>query len=142
MQFVELTDRNPAANIGREPEDADQRPQSASGPSGDGERSGRPCDTRLHIYASPSGDQHQVRLVGELDLVDADHVRNLLVAEAGSTVVLDLTDLRFVDAAGVAGIVAASREISSAGHNLVVRGARGIVRRVFEITELGHFLRD
>jgi anti-anti-sigma factor len=102
----------------------------------------RPCDTRLHIYASSSGDQHLVRLVGELDLVDADHVRNLLVAEAGSTVVLDLTDLRFVDAAGVAGIVAAGREIRSAGHSLVVRGARGIVRRVFEITELGHLLRD
>lgn len=68
--------------------------------------------------------------------------RDALVEFAGSTVVFDLTDLRFVDAAGVAGIVAASRLIGEAGHRFRVRGAQGVVRRVFEITELGHLLRD
>lgn len=100
------------------------------------------CESRVRIYATSRGVQHLVRLVGELDLSDADRVRDVLVDQAGSTVVLDLTDLRFVDAAGVAGIVSAYRLIGAAGHELRVRGARGIVRRVFEITELGYLLRD
>lgn len=74
--------------------------------------------------------------------MDADSVRDTLVDQAGSTVVLDLTDLRFVDAAGVASIVEAWRQIDAAGHELDVRGAQGIVRRVFQITELGHLLQD
>jgi hypothetical protein len=56
-------------------------------------------------------------------------------------VVLDLTDPYFVDAAGVAGIVAAGREIRSAARNLVVGGARGVARRMFEMSERGHLLR-
>lgn len=115
-------------------------------PSVDGEEQasslGAAGASRLEIYVSEGQDGHVVRLVGELDLVDAGRVREVLMGVAGSTVDLDLTGLRFVDAAGVGAIVAAEQRIRRGGHALHVSGAQGIVRRVFEITALDHLLRD
>lgn len=126
------------AAVGDAVSDSADRPANNGGDLRDGSQR----ETRVRIYASSRGDLHVVRLVGEVDLLDADRVRDVLVEQAGSAVVLDLTDLRFIDAAGVAGVLEAYRRLSAAGHELAVRGARGIVRRVFEVTELGYLLQD
>jgi anti-anti-sigma factor len=86
--------------------------------------------------SSSSEDQHLVSVRGELDLAGADYLRCLLLETAGSTVVLDLSELRLIDAAGIGAVVEAEQEIRRRGHRLEIRGARGIVARVFEICNL------
>lgn len=85
-------------------------------------------------------DVHVVSLHGQLDLANADRVRDALVGIAGSTVVVDLTDLKFLDSSGIAALVSARSQIMDAGHGFELRGARGIVRRVLEVTGLTFLL--
>jgi anti-sigma B factor antagonist len=95
------------------------------------------CLTAFSITVSAEGDAGVARLTGELDILDADHARATLVAISGSTVVADLSGLTFVDARGVAAIVEAGDAIHARGNDLRIVGARGLVRRVFEICGLG-----
>jgi anti-anti-sigma factor len=75
---------------------------------------------------------------GEVDLDTAPLLRAALVdaVDRRSTVCCDLTDVTFLSAAGVAALVAAHNRASTAGSQLVVRGARGTTRRVLQITGL------
>lgn len=86
------------------------------------------------------GSRHVVRLHGELDMLNANELRDFLVRIAGSTVVVDLSDLRFIDSSGITALMSARKEILAIGQGFEVRCATGIVRRVFEITGLGFLL--
>lgn len=94
------------------------------------------------IDVTEGGEIHLVRLRGELDVAAATRLEATLIQVAGSTVVVDLTELAFIDAAGLRAIANAKHEIERRGHALTVKGAQGLVRRVFEITELRHLLDD
>lgn len=85
---------------------------------------------------------HVVRLHGELDLVNAERVRDTLIQVAGSTTVADVSELTFIDARGLAAFVAAKAQITANGHVLEVIGAKPFVRRVFQIGELGGLIDD
>ena len=60
----------------------------------------------LSIEYVQVGDLHRVCLQGELDISSASAVRDRLVEVAGSTVEVDLSNLRFIDARGVGALVA------------------------------------
>jgi anti-sigma B factor antagonist len=83
-----------------------------------------------------------VRLRGEFDISCAEQVRAELLEIAVSSVVIDLSDLEFMDAAALSVLVAARREMRATGHRVRIRGAQGLPRRVFEITELDDLLDD
>ena len=85
-------------------------------------------------------DVHVVSLYGQLDLANADQVRDALIGVAGSTVVVDLSGLHFLDSSGIAALLSARGEITQAGHDFELRGAQGIVRRVLELTGLAFLL--
>lgn len=89
-----------------------------------------------------SGDDHLVTLYGELDLRDAERVRRTLVeiSASGSSVVVDLSGLEFIDAKGLSALLVAKREITARGDRMEIRNARGLVRRVFEVTRLTELL--
>lgn len=87
-------------------------------------------------------DVHVVSLFGQLDLANADQVRDALIGVAGSTVVVDLSGLQFLDSSGIAALVSARGRILASGNGFELQGARGIVRRVFEITGLSSLLVD
>jgi anti-anti-sigma factor len=53
------------------------------------------------------GDLHLVALRGELDLASADGLVNWLLDISGSTVVIDLADLTFMDSSGIAVMIRA-----------------------------------
>jgi len=89
--------------------------------------------------ASDGGD-HEVRLAGELDLASNPELADRLVAIAGSAVILDLSELTFIDASGLAVLLDAKQRIEMQGDRLELRGARGLVARVFEICGLVHLL--
>jgi anti-sigma B factor antagonist len=57
------------------------------------------------------GDVHVVALQGELDIVSAYRLALALVEGAGSTVVVDLSGLTFIDSSGISALVMASNRI-------------------------------
>lgn len=91
---------------------------------------------------SSDGATHRLRLHGELDLASAAGLEERLVAMAGSTVEADLSQVRFIDARGIAALVSARRRIAEAGSQLRVVGATAPVRRVLALVELESILDD
>jgi anti-anti-sigma factor len=85
------------------------------------------------------GNAEGVWLSGELDVTGAALLRDALAGLAGSRVVVDLSALRFVDAAGMSVLALAARRHPE---RLTVRGAHGLVRRAIDAGGLAHLLED
>jgi anti-anti-sigma factor len=82
-------------------------------------------------------DVHVVTLHGELDVVSADGLSNSLVELAGSTLVIDLSDLTFMDSSGIGALVRARNRITADGLcELVLTRPGAIVRKALEIVGL------
>jgi anti-sigma B factor antagonist len=84
-------------------------------------------------------DAAVVCLAGELDLSTAAELRQLLrVAESGTaaTVVLDMSDVRFIDAHSIGLIVGASKAAKVRGRVLQVDGLDGLPARLFRLVGL------
>lgn len=85
--------------------------------------------------------QVRVELAGEIDLHVRDDLKAALEAaiRAGADVVVDLTDVTFLDASGVGALVGARRKLEGQ-HDLRIHGARAGVRRVLDITGVAALL--
>lgn len=83
-----------------------------------------------------------VVLHGQLDLVNADRVRDLLIEADGASVVVDLHGLQFLDSSGIAALLEARRTVTDSGRRFALRGAQGIVLRALEVTGLSHLLSE
>ena len=84
---------------------------------------------------------HIVALHGELDIVSAGGLADALVEVAGSTLVVDLSDLTFMDSTGIGALVVARNRIVADGQNqLVLSRPGGIVRRALEIVGLSAWI--
>lgn len=81
-------------------------------------------------------DAPVVHVRGELDLLVAERVRWMLSASRASIVVADLSELSFLDAAGLRALCSAKGDARRRGIRLRLVGACGIVRRVFELCGL------
>lgn len=89
----------------------------------------------------PDLDIHVVGLSGELDIVSADFLTSVLAEVAGSTVVVDLSDLTFIDCRGIAALVTArDRIVASKLGDLVLTGPSGIVRKALGIVGLSEWI--
>ena len=76
---------------------------------------------------------------GELDLAAAPRLATVLsIATAGAEpcVVLDLTDVDFIDSTALGAIMHASTEAEATGKQMLVVALDGPVRRLLEITNL------
>lgn len=83
-----------------------------------------------------------IELRGELDIATAGPLRDALVAldlNGGLEVRMDLTNLTFIDSAGVSVIASACKRVRASNGTFSVR-CQGPVRRVFEIEGLVEFL--
>lgn len=90
----------------------------------------------LRLSVRNEEGRHLVRLEGELDLANGAALRDALVEIAGSTVVVDLEELTFLDAAGLGALIQAKQRIEEQGDRLVLCNARGVVARVLRVAEL------
>lgn len=91
----------------------------------------------------PTDSEAVIALGGVLDLTAGDvlaHVVDAAVADGAARVVLDLSDLDFVDAAGVGRLVGARNLAAGAGALLVVRSPSEAAARILELTGLAALL--
>lgn len=94
------------------------------------------------IRTDTERDRSVVGLVGDLDLSGASHVRSALPRLAGQELVVDLSRLAFMDAAGLSALLLVRDRLAHSGRCLVFQGARGIVHRVFDLAGLGHLVEE
>ena len=88
-------------------------------------------------------DLHVVALHGELDVATVDGLTDALVGIAGSTLVVDLSDLTFMDSSGIAALVRAGSRIKADGRgDLVFSRPTAIVRRALEVVGLDSWIVD
>ncbi len=88
-------------------------------------------------------DVHVVALHGELDIVSAYDLALALVEVAGSTTVIDLSGLTFMDSSGISALVMAKNRILADGRGqLVLTRPGGIVRDALEIVGLSSWIVD
>jgi anti-anti-sigma factor len=89
------------------------------------------------------GDRATVALRGELDLSGVDRAREAMEqAQAGGVtlVILNLSELDFIDSTGLEVILRAARRAHDSGGRLVVRSPSRYVRRLLEMTAIDQSL--
>jgi anti-anti-sigma factor len=95
--------------------------------------------SRLDARSEPHPETVWIRLTGELDISTADGLQTRIVEQEDAgpqTIVLDLSDLTFMDSTGLRLIVAADLRMRANGRRLeLVRGPEA-VHRVFRLALL------
>ncbi|MCI0685913.1 MAG: STAS domain-containing protein [Sporichthyaceae bacterium] len=92
----------------------------------------------LDVRRDADADGRSVVLVsGQVDLATAPHLTRSLseAIGAGATeITVDLTGVDFLDSTGIRALVQGARAAKQANATLYIRGARGWVARVLELT--------
>jgi len=95
--------------------------------------------TTLELTVSEHDGETVVRAAGELDVNTAPELREQLarlIAADTSLIVVDLTDVSFVDSTALSVLVSALKRLRQADGDLELASPNPSVRRVFEITGL------
>jgi anti-sigma B factor antagonist len=79
---------------------------------------------------------------GELDISNADGLIEQITGPAGSFVVIDLSELTFVDSSGLSAILTARWRVIRDGGMLVLSRPRRNVQALLEMTGIDEFLTD
>ena len=98
-----------------------------------------PPSSTFRLNASREGEEARLALIGELDLSVREDLLAAIasaLASAPAALVLDLASLAFVDSAGLAAILLASRLADEAGIPLRVTPGPTAVQRRFELAGL------
>ncbi len=97
----------------------------------------------LSLRSAREGDVHTIELTGELDLVNAvtvQHELERVEREDALTILIDLSELTFIDSTGVRLVLSAhARSVADGGRLTLLRGPRA-VQRVFEICGVDELL--
>jgi anti-anti-sigma factor len=99
--------------------------------------------TRLAILIEHHGRRSVLRLQGELDASNRDHLHDAISSVLQNDpplLVVDLSDLDFVDCAGLSVLVWAHKHLARCGHQLVITGAKPTFQRLLQLTDLGTYL--
>ncbi|HEX5996031.1 MAG TPA: STAS domain-containing protein [Jiangellales bacterium] len=96
---------------------------------------------KLQIRVHNANGPTVVGLVGEIDLSNAARLQDQLCAlvEHGH-VVVDLSEVTFIDSTGLSAFIVGHRRATAAGTGMHLAGATGTVRRLFELTQLDRHL--
>ncbi len=94
---------------------------------------------QLSIGVERDGDPIVVRVSGELDLTNASDLEQVL-SDIDGDVVVDLSELQFMDAQGLAVLAGADRRVRRRGAQLSIVHASSLAQRMFRVTGLEHLL--
>ena len=95
------------------------------------------------VTVSTDGERATVVLRGELDLSGVDRAREAIEqaeASATSLVILDLSELDFLDSTGLEVILRAARRAQDEGRRLIVQRPSRYVMRLLEMTAIAQSL--
>jgi anti-sigma B factor antagonist len=93
----------------------------------------------LSIGVIANGTATTVKLEGTCDLATAPELKAALqplLPPEVRDVIVDVTDLEFIDSTGLGVILGAMRRLREGGGTLQIAGATGTVKRVLEVTDL------
>ena len=92
------------------------------------------------VHAVRRGNESFVELTGELDLLSAPQLREILVEifdeDRPRRLVLDLSDLIYMDSTGLSVFVTAHKRASASGTEFCLTHPNASVRRLLQITAL------
>ena len=94
---------------------------------------------QLSIATRVDDDVARVHLSGELDVNTSPLVADqltVLVNQGITSVIVDVSELTFVDSTGLRAILAGREKMQTDGATLVLEGASGVVERVLDMTGL------
>ena len=99
-------------------------------------------DDELKIRVSRDGNTATVVATGEIDLSTVDELRSAVTgaAEDVEQLLLDLTDVEFIDSAGLGGLLELRSTFRSRNVTLEISAGEGPVRQAMEITGLSELL--
>jgi anti-anti-sigma factor len=99
-------------------------------------------DDELKIRTSREGNTATVVASGEIDLSTVDDLRSAVTgaAEDVEKLLLDLTDVEFIDSAGLGGLLELRSTLRSREIVLEISAGEGPVRQAMEITGLSELL--
>ncbi|MFD9457813.1 STAS domain-containing protein [Streptomyces sp. NPDC059985] len=97
--------------------------------------------TTFHVDVATSGDRTVVSITGELDLDTRPQVTRALshLDLAGRTLVLDLTNMTFIDSTGLTMLIVLRRRAHAEGWNLELHEAGTRVLHVLDLTGTREF---
>jgi anti-sigma B factor antagonist len=107
---------------------------------------GRTTSSHLAIITEHHRQRSVLRLRGELDAANEDHlrcaIRAVLNQHGPHDLVLDLSELGFTDCAGLSAILWAHKQLTGRGHELVLTDIQPFVRRLLNVTGLNIYLQS
>lgn len=90
----------------------------------------------IDVDVAIAGRRARLTLHGELDMAAAEVVERVVhdvCSQSCERLVMDVAGLSYCDSSGVRALVNASHECRESGGRMIVSGAQGSVRRVFEL---------
>jgi anti-sigma B factor antagonist len=99
-------------------------------------------DDELNIRTSRNQHTATVVASGEIDLSTVDELRSAVTGAADDveTLLLDLTDVEFIDSAGLGGLLELRSTLRSRNVTLQISAGDGPVKQAMEITGLSELL--
>ena len=99
-------------------------------------------DDELSIHISREGSTAKVAAGGEIDLSTVGELRSAVTsaAEGAEKLRLDLTDVEFIDSAGLGGLLELRSTLRSRSVTFEIAAGEGPVRQAMEITGLSELL--
>jgi anti-sigma B factor antagonist len=91
----------------------------------------------LTVRDVASGGEHKLVLAGELDIASAPILEATVASLCGNgatSIVVDLSELTFMDSTGLRAVLAADKLCGEQGPTFSLSGASGSVQRLFELT--------
>jgi anti-sigma B factor antagonist len=104
---------------------------------------GSPAWQPFSVLVSTDGDRATVALRGELDLSGVDRARQAIEeaeAHEAPLLVLDLSELDFIDSTGLEVVLRAARRAHDDGRRLIVQRPSRYIKRLFELTAIDQSL--
>lgn len=99
---------------------------------------------QFDVSVSSQDGAHTLALRGELDIATADQLTDALGTVspgAGEQLVIDLTEVGFMDSTGLRVLIASNNEAREAGYELVIVTGESPAKRVLELTRMDEHMR-
>lgn len=84
-------------------------------------------------------DYWEVNLYGEVDIYNADGLKsqlNSLIDEKKADIILDCTNLKYIDSTGLGVLVSALKKVKEAGKQISIINLKPYIAKIFTLTGL------